>query len=145
MAGKPLEREHMEVLNGWDGLKMPDEVEDVGRKAKLASKPAGHASGVDMSNKMAHEDLPLCDGSMINGLPSSPRLMPLEEEQALHMSSSPMNLNDKLPRLIKIKSYRYGGSTAHGQEEENGKGIPNTLAGHADELNGYMKWDIPDA
>ncbi|KAI6021766.1 hypothetical protein BKA83DRAFT_4126510 [Pisolithus microcarpus] len=56
-AVEPLESEHMEVLIGM--VKELDEIEDVNRMAKLAREAAGHARGVDTSDKTVHEDLPI--------------------------------------------------------------------------------------
>ncbi|KAI6094187.1 hypothetical protein EV401DRAFT_1896403 [Pisolithus croceorrhizus] len=55
-AGEPLESKHPDVLNGL--VEVPYKVEDVDRAVELAGKAAGHARGVNTSNKMACKDLP---------------------------------------------------------------------------------------
>ncbi|KAI6100521.1 hypothetical protein F5141DRAFT_1066125 [Pisolithus sp. B1] len=88
-AGKPLESEHLEVLNGM--AKMLDKVENV--------------------DKMAHKDLPLkpCDRSTTNDLPSVQEL-PLEGEQALCMSASTMNSQSSHTKELQLTIYSLGGT-----------------------------------
>ncbi|KAI5996642.1 hypothetical protein EDC04DRAFT_2979373 [Pisolithus marmoratus] len=98
-AGRPLESEHPQVLNGT--VKVPHEVEDVDRAVELASEAAGRASGVDTRDEMAHEDLPskLCDGSTPKDMPGTQRL-PLEGEQAVCTSS---NVKDMSTAPVRCK------------------------------------------
>ncbi|KAI6096472.1 hypothetical protein EDD16DRAFT_1527966 [Pisolithus croceorrhizus] len=105
-AGKPLESEHLEVLNGM--VKIPDKVKNV--------------------DKMAHEDLPLklCDRSTTNDLPSG--------EQALCMSTSTTNSQRSYTKEPQLTIYNPGSTlewpTASFQKAKTDEGEHRGMKGH---------------
>ncbi|KAI6137395.1 hypothetical protein F5141DRAFT_1060224 [Pisolithus sp. B1] len=112
-AGKPLESEHLEVLNGM--VKIPDKVKNV--------------------DKMAHKDLPLklCDRSTTNDLPSVQELL-LKGEQALCMSASTMNSQSCYSKELQLTVYDPGSilewPTASCQKAEMDEGERRGTKGH---------------
>ncbi|KAI6097332.1 hypothetical protein EDD16DRAFT_1527638 [Pisolithus croceorrhizus] len=131
-AGKPPERNYVEVLNGM--VKMPDKVKNVNRKAE--------------------DDLPLkpCDGSTMNDMPSAHALL-LKGEQAACMSSiiSGSGTTDGQSCYAKepcLTIYDAGGTLeqlmAHNQVAKN-EDRPSSPVKHADQVNGCMKQCVPNA